>query len=166
MSVDKKPRITQESATSSPKKLNPLGLIVLVIIFSLAFALTYLAVFRSKPSQNSSDDVTLPSGRIVSPRSGSVFSQNNIPITVDASDDRSGVKNVEIFYKNLGVWQKLTTLTQPPFVYNWDVSTLNIQSVTLDIHVTDNAGNIRNTNADGWQEDIVIIPPSKGKLNQ
>ncbi len=153
------PVAPKESNTS----LNRIGLVVLVVIFSLALILTFKALLPK--SQKSSDDVTAPIGKIIKPLTGSVINNNIMPISIEASDDRSGVKSVEIFYKTKGVWEKLTTINQPPFIYNWDVSGLPIQSVTLDIHVTDNAGNVLNTNIGGWQEDIIIIPILKGKVN-
>ena len=142
------------------KNINKIGLIVLVVIFSLALFLTYQAVSNNKNNTSTSGDVTSPTGKIISPTTGSVIYGNKVTISVEASDDQSGVKSVEIFYKTKGLWQKLTTLNSAPYIYEWDVSNLPVQSVTLDIHVTDNDGNILNTNSNGWQEDIVIIPNS------
>lgn len=148
----------------SGKNVNRTGLLILIIIFTIALFLTFQAVFQ-KSSNKSGDDVTSPTGKIISPTTGTVVNSNILPIKIDASDDLSGVKSVEIFYKSKGVWEKLATLTQPPYIYNWDISNLSAQAVTLDIHITDNAGNIQNTNNGGWQEDIVLIPINKGKIN-
>ncbi len=142
------------------KKINKIGLIVLVVIFSLALFLTFQAISKNRNNASLKGDVTLPTGKILSPTTGSVIYGNKVSISVDASDDQSGVKSVEIFYKTKGVWQKLTTLNSAPYIYDWDVSKLPVQSITLDIHVTDNDGNVLNTNSNGWQEDIVIIPNS------
>lgn len=158
---------TQEPSEkkAAKKSINITGLVVLVLIFAFAVFLTYQAINKNQKPPKTSNDVTAPKGRIVNPISGSVINSNIINITIDASDDQSGIKNVELFYKSKGQWEKFATLTEPPYVYSWDVSSFDVKSITLDIHVTDNAGNVLNTNSDGWQEDIVIVPPSKGKIN-
>ncbi len=164
-SSEQKTSLTPESVNQKVNKrnINLTGLVVLVLIFSFAVFLTFQAINKNQKSPES--DVTAPKGRIITPITGSVINSNSVNITVEASDDQSGVKNVELFYKSKGQWEKLATLTESPYVYKWDVSGLDVKSITLDIHVTDNAGNILNTNSDGWQEDIVIVPSNKGKLN-
>lgn len=163
--VSTKPSSDTSSSKLQSRSINRVGLIALIVIFSFAILLTYWAVSGSNNSGNSSDDVTSPTGKILSPITGAVINSNIVPISVSADDDRSGVRSVEIFYKSKGVWEKLATIDEPPYQYNWDVSGLPIQSVTLDIHVTDNAGNVANTNSEGWQEDIVIIPSNLGTVN-
>lgn len=73
---DIKPELQKESS----KSLNRIGFVVLVVIFSLALFLTYRAL--SQKSQNPSDDVVSPNGKITSPLTGSIINNNIVPISV------------------------------------------------------------------------------------
>jgi hypothetical protein len=99
-------------------------------------------------------DNNAPTGRITSPSNQSATNDTTLDIWVEASDDASGVSQVEIFAWHCQPtcdWHELGTDTSAPYVYAWDWSSLQDAHVWLSVHISDNTGK-ESIDPGGWVE--------------
>lgn len=137
------------------ERINRVGLVVLALIVLVAGYLTLRAILPTGGASPKSAD--LISASIERPAAGDTIGGNAVSITVRASSP-DGVASVEIWARHKGEWTKLTTLTNSPYTFVWNTSSLaKPYAVTLTVHVTDKKGNTA-IDPGGWREDIVLVP--------
>jgi surface antigen len=112
-------------------------------------------------------DRTAPTGSFASPTSNSTITTNNLTIRVNANDNLSnGVDRVEFqgYYDagndNLGWWPMTVDSTGADgWGFDWDLSDLPNQTITMRATIYDKAGNSRTIEANNVA--IVPRPPSE-----
>ncbi|HEU5015105.1 MAG TPA: Ig-like domain-containing protein [Roseiflexaceae bacterium] len=86
-------------------------------------------------------DATAPTGGYTEPAAGVTVS-DKVTLRGTASDNLSGVDHVNFTALYDGSWHILYTDSTAPYEYNWDVSGIADQGITLGYDIYDKAGNV------------------------
>ena len=114
-----------------------------VTSYTISASATVTAVFTQN---NGGSDTTLPTGSWSSPSNGQSFNSSTVPLSVNATDGGSGVREVRWAAKWGGQWYGIGTDTTAPYSINWNWCAAGVpnnsnEDVEIGFEVWDNANN-------------------------
>jgi len=105
--------------------------------------------------EHNCDTNSAPLCSITYPNNGDIFYPNNIiSIEVNAEDTDGAISEVRFFINGIGI----NSMSQPPFIYNWDTQDLEFGEYTLQAIAQDNKGNITSDEISIEIIDFQITP--------